>query len=162
MRRLRATFATLGLVLVLVLAFVPAAIAAPEQSAVEGTWAWVNTLWEPRALPNGAEIGYGEEIGTWTGGFSGTSFDTFKAVFQPGGGGFGVGTLWVYFDGEVNGTDGEMLMRITFLTHNDGSMSGQWAIVKGWDGLEGLSGHGSWIIEGDEAAADYSGVVQMK
>lgn len=164
---MRWTVVTLSLVLVLVLGLVPEAMAAPVRTAVAGTWAWENTAWESKALPNGdengfGEVGHGSEIATWTGGFSGTSVDTFKAVFQPNGeGGFGIGTLWVNFDGTVNDVDGKMLLRVTFWAHGDGTMIGHWTIVKGWDGLEGLSGQGTWSI-GDAVAADYNGVVLMK
>ena len=168
MTKTRSTLVALGLVMLLMLVLVPAATAASGRTAVAGTWSWENTLYESMVLPNSGEIIYGEEVGAWTGGFGGDSFDTFKAVYQPNGenGGFFVGALWVNFDGAVNGVSGKMLMRVNFADRNAGFMDGHWSIVKGWDGLEGVSGQGTWIIhyglDWVDEAADYSGVVKMK
>jgi hypothetical protein len=165
MARTRSTVVVLGLVMLLMLVLVPAATAASGRTAVSGEWSWVNTLAEVKALPNGGEIYYyAEEDGTWTGDISGASVDTFRAVFQPKGEDdwLFIGNLWVNFEGTVNGVAGEMLMRVTFADRGDGFMDGHWSIVKGWDGLEGVSGQGTWIIYYDDPAATYSGMVKMK
>lgn len=157
------TIVGLAVLLGLLLAAGVASAAQPSATAVSGTWYWENTMWESMVLPKGGEVGHGEENGWWTGGLSGTSFDTFKAVFQPfGEGGFGIGTLWVNFDGAVNEVDGKLLMRLNFWAHGDGFMHGHWTIVKGADGLEGVSGGGTWIIGPEDILADYNGVVRMK
>jgi hypothetical protein len=167
MTKTRSTLVALVLVMLLMLVLVPAATAASGRTAVAGTWGWVNTLAEVKDLPSGGQVIYGEETGTWTGNISGTSFDTFKAVFQPKGEDdwLFVGTLWVNFEGTVNGVSGEMLMRVNFADRGDGFMDGHWSIVKGWDGLEGVSGQGTWIQWYDVEPvppAVYSGVVKMK
>jgi hypothetical protein len=163
MTKTRSALVALGLVMLLMLVLVPAATAASGRTAVSGTWSWETDLWEQKDLPSGGATIYGEETGTWEGGFSGTSFDTFKAVFQPSGeSGFFVGTLWVNFEGTVNGVTGQMLMRVNFADRGDGFMDGHWSIVKGWNGLEGVSGQGTWIIFYEDAAATYGGVVKMK
>jgi hypothetical protein len=164
MAKKRSALVALGLVMLLMLVLVPAATAASGRTAVSGTWSWENTLYEPKLLPSGGEVAYGEEIGAWEGDISGTSFDTFKAVYQPKGEDdwFFVGTLWVNFEGTVNGVTGKMLMRVNFADRGDGFMDGHWSIVKGWDGLKGVSGQGTWIIFYEDAAATYSGVVKMK
>lgn len=162
----RSALVALALVMLLMLVLVPAATAASGRTEVAGTWSWVNTKFEPRLLPSGGANIYGEEIGAWTGGISGTSFDTFKAVFQPNDElGFFVGTLWVNFEGTVNGVEGKMLMRVNFFDGGDGFMDGHWSIVKGWDGLEGVSGQGTWIIwynVDPVPPAEYSGMVKLK
>ena len=165
MTKTRSTLVALGLVLLLMLVLVPAATAASGRTAVSGTWYWEGTLAETMLLPNGGEIIFhAEENGWWTGGLSGTSFDTFHAVSQPKGEDdwLAIGTLWVNFEGTVNGVAGKMLMRVNFADRGDGFMDGHWSIVKGWDGLEGASGQGTWIIFYEDAAATYSGVVKMK
>jgi hypothetical protein len=164
MAKTRSALVALGLVMLLMLVLVPAATAASGRRAVSGTWSWENTLYEPKFLPSGGEVAYGEEIGAWEGDISGTSFDTFTAVYQPKSEDdwFFVGTLWVNFEGTVNGDTGKMLMRVNFADRGDGFMDGHWSIVKGWDGLEGVSGQGTWIIGYEDAAAVYSGVVKMK
>jgi len=167
MTKTRSTLVALGLVLLLMLVLVPAATAAAGRTAVSGTWFWENTLAEWKDLPSGGQIIYGEEIGEWTGGISGTSFDTFKAVYQPKGEDdwLFVGTLWVNFEGMVNGVSGKMLLRVNFADRGDWFMDGHWSIVKGWDGLEGVSGQGTWIQWYDVEPvppATYNGMVKMK
>jgi len=41
-------------------------------------------------------------------------------------------------------------------------MDGHWSIVKGWNGLEGVSGQGTFLKWDGAPEADYSGVVEMK
>ena len=163
MKKMSSAFVTLGLVIVLILVLAPAATAASGRTAVSGTWTWENTLWDAMDLPTGGQVGYGEEIGVWTGAFAGSSFDTFNGVYQPQGGGgeLFVGTLWIHFDGKVNGVSGKMLMRVTFKGGGPvPGMDGQWTIVKGWDGLGGLSGSGTWYIR-EEGPAHHTGMVRM-
>jgi len=153
----------LGLVVVLIFAFVPSA-GAGERIAASGTWTWVTIGGESVDLPSGgSHITYAEEIGTWDGTFSGTSLDTFRAEFSPGR--VFNGTLWIYFDGMVNGVDGKMLMRFTFQGDPMANpMWGRWAIVKGSDGLEGVSGSGTWYSDFDAEGnyvAEYTGTIQM-
>ena len=161
MKRTLRTLLLLGLAAILVFAFVPAA-AGGERIEASGTWTWVNTGVEWVDLPNGGtHITYGEEIGTWGGTFSGTSLDTFKAEFSPGP--IYNGTLWIYFDGTVAGEEGTMLMRFTFHGRGD-PMWGHWAIVKGSDGLEGISGSGTWssdFVDEENYVAEYTGTIQM-
>jgi hypothetical protein len=167
MTKTRSALVALGLVMLLMLVLVPAATAASGRTAVAGTWSWEGVA-EVRDLPSGGQIINGQEDGVWTGSFSGDSFDTFKAVFQPNGenGGFVVGTLWANFVGAVNGVNGKLLIRVNYADRNAGFMDGHWSIVKGWDGLEGVSGQGTWIIhygtDWVDEAADYIGVVKMR
>jgi len=164
MTKTRPTLVALGLVMLLMLVLVPAATAASGRTAVSGTWSWVTTQFEAKDLPTGGVTFYGAEDATWTGGFSGTSFDTFKGVYQPKGanGEFEIGTLWANFDGTVNGVTGKMLMRVNFANRGNGFMDGHWSIVKGWNGLEGVSGQGTFLKWDGAPEADYSGVVEMK
>jgi hypothetical protein len=155
MKRFVSVATTLTLAAALLFAFVPAA-GAGRGTEASGTWTWVNTGVEAAELPNGGtHITYATEIGTWGGTFTGTSLDTFRAEFSPGP--IYNGTLWIEFEGTVNGVSGTMLMRVTF--HGIGDpMWGHWAIVKGSDGLEGLSGSGTWTSDwADEEMLDYVG-----
>lgn len=166
MKKLAAILLALTLVGALVFAFAPAA-GASEGIEASGTWRWVGTGAEVKELPNGGvHFTHATENGTWDGTFSGTSLDTGRAEISPGP--VLNGVLLIEFEGTVNGIPGTMLMRVTF--HGDpmaAPMWGRWAIVKGADGLEGVSGSGTWYSDFVDAgmqdyAAEYTGTIRMR
>ena len=77
-----------------------------------------------------------------------------------------VGPLLGELQWAVNGVNGKLLIHVNYADRNAGFMDGHWSIVKGWDGLEGVSGQGTWIIhygtDWVDEAADYIGVVKMR
>lgn len=165
MKKLVAIVLRLAIVGVLIFAFVPTA-GAGEGIEASGTWRWVGTGADVKVLPNGGvHFTNATEIGTWDGTFSGTSLDTGHAEISPGP--VLNGILWVEFEGTVNGVAGTMLMRVAF--HGDpmaAPMWGHWSIVKGTDGLEGVSGSGTWYAdvvdaETQDYAAEYTGTIRM-
>ena len=159
--------------LVLVIGLVPAVAARQPgtTSPVSGTWTWVNTgaVWTD--LPDGSQQVVGDEAGTWTGSFQGTSRDAFVMTFQPPlwtspedtEWGSAKGSLTAYFDGVAGDKNGTMIMEITiFEEANSWVMTGTWTIVAGKGALKHVSGSGSWLCDGMASSATYWGSITWK
>ena len=88
----------------------------------------------------------GEETGTWTGTFTGTSHDFFYAVIQPSG----IVHLpygLIFFEGTVDGRYGTLVISFAPGEKIAGEWSGKWEILSGTDGLENLRGRGKRAAE---------------
>ena len=147
------------MVLAFTLMSVPAVLihATPRETA-SGSWTYVVTSIEVTKNANGNIFKYGEEIGTWTGTFEGTSFDYFEVVVHPKG--FVTCQGRIAFDGSVNGESGTM--DILFVGKKDlaaGLWSGKWVILGGAGGLTNLQGRGTW--EGPSLNLDYEGWIHF-
>ena len=148
------------MVLAFTLMSVPAVlIHATPRKVASGTWTYVVTSIEVTKTANGNIFKYGEEIGTWTGTFEGTSFDYFEVIVHPKG--FVTCQGRIAFDGTVNGESGTM--DILFVGKKDlvtGLWSGKWVILGGTGGLANLQGRGMW--DGPSFDLDYSGWIHFK
>ena len=74
------------LVALLPILLIPVVNATPPQTA-EGKWEYSLVPGYPitTKVAGGNTFRYGEEIGTWTGTFVGTSFDFFEVIMHPAG-----------------------------------------------------------------------------
>jgi hypothetical protein len=168
MRRVVALVAAL----VLVMSLVPAVAAkqAGTTTPVSGTWTWVNTgaVWTD--LPDGSQQVVGEEAGSWTGSFQGTSHDEFVMTFQPPlwtsdalPWGPAEGSLTASFDGLAGDKNGTMVMEMTIVeAANTWVMTGSWTIASGTGALKHVSGSGSWYCSGMAASATYWGSITWR
>jgi Protein of unknown function (DUF3224) len=139
-----------------------AATAAPTPTPVSGVWSWYGGEFLP--APDGDTTYFsGYELGRWTGGFEGTSYEPFGGVAYPDG------RLWavitINFKGTVDGVRGKFVMQLTALyplTEGADDEGGMWTIISGTGGLRSLRGVGSWVYtHSDEqySYGDYSGVM---
>jgi hypothetical protein len=131
--------------------------AVPPEPA-SGTWTYVNTKKEITKKADGNVFIYGEEEGTWTGTFEGTSFDYFEIVKHSNG--FVNCQGRISFEGTVKGEDGTL--EILFVGKKDIAANhwmGKWVILSGTEGLKNLKGQGNW--EGPSADLDYSGMIHF-
>jgi hypothetical protein len=160
-----------GIVVLLAIAIVPAAWAGPHRATtkVSGDWSWVNTSWEETVTAGGNKLMTGDEVGTWTGTFKGTSYDVFAMTAMPPFDydnnlyGAGWGTLTCSFTGKVAGKKGSMMVFFTIEEPaNDPVMTGHWVIVCGTEGLARLSGRGTWVSSGVDNSAKYKGRLAWK
>lgn len=136
---------------------IPAIYASPPVP-VSGEWTYAVTLYEEVKDANGNTFKYGEEIGTWTGTFEGTSFDYFELVIHPNG--FVTCQGRIAFTGSVDGKSGTM--EILFVGKKDLTVnlwSGKWVILGSAGELTGLKGHGTW--EGPSFDLDYEGYMHF-
>jgi len=146
------------IVALLPMLLIPAAYATPSEPA-SGTWAYTVTHIEDTKVAGGNTFRYGEEIGTWTGTFVGTSFDYFELVVHPSG--FVTCQGQINFEGTVNG-DKSGTMVILFVGKKNLEInlwSGKWVILSGTGDLANLRGKGTW--EGPSFNLDYSGQIHF-
>jgi len=137
--------------------FLPNVFASPPEPA-SGSWTYVVTSIEDTKYADGNTFRYGEEIGTWTGTFTGTSFDYFEVVIHPKG--FVTCQGRIAFTGDVNGASGTL--EIIFIGKKDLAVnlwSGKWVILGGTGDLAGLQGRGTW--EGPSFDLDYEGWIHF-
>jgi hypothetical protein len=158
-----------GIVLVLAMAVAPAALAAPPCTTthVSGNWSWVNNSATITTLDNGDMLVDGDEYGTWTGTFAGSSYDVFEMTFAPPleGPEWGAawGTLTATFKGKVGGKNGHMTMFFTIReAANSTVMTGTWVILSGTKALKHVSGSGTWVSSGFDSSATYAGMIRWK
>ena len=159
-----------GIVVLLAIAIVPAAGARHHAKAkVAGDWSWVNTSFEETLTAGGNKLMTGDEIGTWTGTFQGSSYDVFAMTGMPPFDydnslyGASWGTLTCCFTGKVAGKKGSMMVFFTIEEPaNDPVMTGDWVIVCGTAGLAHLSGSGTWVSSGVDSSAKYNGRLTWK
>ena len=160
-----------GIVMALAVTVVPAAWAGSHRATtrVSGDWSWVNTSWEETQTAGGNKLMTGDEVGTWTGAFQGSSYDVFAMTGTPpfdyDNNLYGVswGTLTCSFTGKVAGKKGSMMVFFTIEEPaNDPVMAGHWVIVCGTEGLARLSGSGTWVSSGVDNSATYKGRLAWK
>jgi hypothetical protein len=150
----------LCLATILMVVCVPTAFATHPQKA-QGTWTWVNTGFDVRAVDGGSQYAVGDEDGTWVGTFTGTSHDEFAGVIPPDQS-IG-GALTVVFRGRVGHARGTVVMFMTWWAPISSLfMDGTWEIVYSSGGLKHLRGNGTWVSLVDEtntpiSAANYTG-----
>ena len=136
---------------------IPLVFASPPVPA-SGEWTYVVTYIEDIKTANGKTFRYGEEIGTWTGTFTGTSFDYFEVIIHPKG--FVTCQGRIAFTGTVSGKSGTM--EILFVGKKDLTVnlwSGKWVILDGTGELTGIHGKGTW--EGPSYNLDYIGCIHF-
>ena len=166
---MRTRLIIVGIVMALAVTVVPAAWAGSHRATtkVSGDWSWENTGAKVTDLPDGNKLITGDEVGTWTGTFKGTSYDVFAMTGMPpfADDDYGAqwGTLTCYFTGTVAGKKGNMMVFFTIEEPaNDPVMTGHWVIVCGTDGLARLSGRGTWVSSGVDSSAKYKGRLAWK
>jgi hypothetical protein len=151
----------------------PAAGAAPpgSVSAVSGHWTWINNSATVVDLETGEQVFSGDEFGTWTGTFKGTSYDVFEMTFAPPiwltdadtEWGPAWGTLTATFTGTMGGKHGRATLYFTIReAANSWVMTGTWVILSGTKALKHVSGSGTWVSSGFDSSADYAGTLRWK
>jgi hypothetical protein len=149
----------------LLLTAVPAAATPPED--VAGDWTYVPTVVELTKVAGQNMFFDGEDIGTWTGAFEGTSTEDFVIVYH-GGAGFNYYSGLIEFTGTVNGSDpGTMIIR-TVGTQWSGTpeptfdvpWNGRWVIISGSEGLANI--HGCGTFTGPSLDLDYEGTIHFE
>ncbi len=158
---------------VLALVLVAAAGAAPpgSRTPVSGHWTWINNGATVADLDTGEQVVSGDEYGTWTGTFKGTSYDVFEMTFAPPiwvteadkEWGRAWGTLTATFKGTIGGKRGMATIYFTIREEaNTWVMTGTWVILSGTKALKHVSGSGTWVSSGFDSSADYSGTIRWK
>ena len=155
------------LLIVFGLVLAPIPVGADEGVDVSGDWTYVPTYLEfvERDGPN--IFALGGDIGTWTGGFVGTTTEDFVLVHSPAGG-YNLYSGELRFEGAVEDADGVLRSgTMTMQTHgkqdpgtlepSDSLWVGHWSIVSGTGELEGIQGHGRFV--GPSFDLDYWGTV---
>jgi hypothetical protein len=159
-RRMRKKLSALlvCLVALLTVLMIPAVQATPPEPA-SGSWTYIVDLIEITKVAGGNTFKYGEETGTWTGTFVGTSFDFFELIVHPSG--FVTCQGLIDFTGTVNGESGTMIIKFIGKKTGDPMLwSGTWVIISGTGGLANLHGRGTW--EGPSFNLDYSGQIHFE
>ena len=136
---------------------ISSAHATPPTTA-SGDWTYIVTHEEITREADGNTFIYGEDVGTWTGTFDGTSDETFIVVVHRSGFMYYKGLL--DFTGTVDGKSGTLVIR-TVGKYDPGTeeWSGQWVIISGTDDLANLRGQGTF--RGISYAVEYSGKVHF-
>jgi hypothetical protein len=162
------------IVLVLAVAVLLAAIAAPAASAsracpvsgpviASGQWSWWGGVFTKDVVVGDDEYFKGYEYGAWEGTFDGKSFEPFWGVFH--GDGTGWALITIEFKGEIAGRRGKADLQLSVDIRTDGTMGGHWMVDRGSGGLHSLTGVGTWEyvgVNGDgHDYADYDGVVWL-
>ena len=156
---MRKKFSALLVCLVSLLPILIPAICATPSEPASGTWEYTVTLLEDTKVAGGNLFRYGEEIGTWTGTFEGTSEDYFELVVHPSG--FVTCQGQINFDGIVKGKSGTMVILFVGKKNLEiGLWSGKWVILSGTGDLANLRGKGTW--EGPSFNLDYSGQIHFE
>ena len=173
MTKARAAVLLVCVAVVLAVVLAPAAGAAPRgcTTAVNGHWTWENNSATVMDLETGEQVFSGDEYGTWTGTFTGTSYDVFEMTFAPPlwqedadtEWGAAWGTLTATFTGRMGGKPGTATMYFTIReAANTWVMTGTWVILSGTKALKHVSGSGTWVSSGFDSSADYSGTLRWK
>jgi hypothetical protein len=122
---------------------------------VSGEWKYVSVGKDMRS-GGGYTFVLGEETGTWTGSFTGTSHDYFQAVKHPSGDVY-LSYGLIFFEGTVEGRTGTMVINFAPGEKVDEVWSGRWQILSGTDELENIRGRGYW--RGPSFDLDYYGKI---
>ncbi len=168
---MKARLIFLGVVVAVAVTMAPVAWAGSHRATtrVSGGWSWVNVSSTETTLTGGNKLFAGDEIGTWTGTFKGTSYDTFAMTLTPpfdwdnNDYGPAWGTLMSYYTGTVAGKKGSMVVFFTIEEPaDDPVMVGHWVIMCGTEGLANLRGSGTWVSSGVDSSATYKGRIAWK
>ena len=130
----------------------------PRARFASGTWEYTPGVKDFRYGDSYTFI-LGDEDGTWTGTFTGTSYDVFSAVIQPSGIVYLHYGL-IFFEGTVDGKEGTLIISFAPGENIGGEWSGEWEILSGTDDLENLRGHGTWW--GPSKDLEYSGKIYFR
>ena len=134
------------------------AVHTTKSEPASGEWTYQVDLLLTTKEANGNTFKYGEETGTWSGTFTGTSFDFFELVAHPSG--FVTCQGLIDFTGTVNGVSGTMIIKFIGKKTGDPLLwSGTWVIISGTGGLANLRGRGTWW--GPSLDLDYSGNIHF-
>ena len=119
-----------------------------------GKWTYVPIEKDTRVVDDYTFV-LGSEEGTWTGTFTGTTYDAYVAMKDPAG----VSHLYyglIKFDSIViDGREGSLIISFGPGEKVEGQWSGVWEIVSGTNELENLHGKGTWW--GPSQNLDYEG-----
>ncbi len=126
-----------------------------EALRASGEWTYVIVGKDTRSY-EGYTFILGEETGTWTGTFTGTSHDYFQAVMQPSGVVY-LSYGLIFFEGTVEGRSGTLVISFAPGEKVEGEWSGKWEILSGTGELENLRGRGKWW--GPSLDLDYKGKI---
>jgi len=173
MKRTRLVVLVVSVALLLAMVLGSTALAVPPgtTSAVSGGWSWVNNSATVSDGPGGTMVFAGDEFGTWTGSFRGTSYDVFTMTFyppletaeNPGVLGPAAGDLTATFKGKVGVNRGTMTMYFTIWEPaNSYVMTGTWTILSGTKALKHVRGSGTWVSSGVDSTATYAGTITWK
>jgi hypothetical protein len=125
---------------------------------VSGEWTYVITNKLVLNEFNGYKFVYGEENGTWTGAFSGSSTDFFTLIKDSA---FARCRGIIFFKGSVEDREGTLEIKFVGSKNlSTGLWLGWWLILDGTGELENLHGYGSW--NGPSMDLDYSGKVRFR
>ena len=131
---------------------------ARDKIRASGEWTYVSLGKDIRS-GEGYMFILGEETGTWTGTFTGTSHDYFQAVKQPSGVVY-LSYGLIFFEGTVDGRYGTLVISFAPGENVGGEWSGKWKILSGTGDLENLSGQGKWW--GPSQDLDYKGRIYFE
>jgi hypothetical protein len=136
------SIALMALVFALLLLPTIITYAKPPES-VSGEWFYTPYKVEITKEVGGNTFKYGEEDGTWTGNFEGSSNDFFNVIAHPSG--FVTCQGRINFEGTVNNKEGSMVILFVGKKNLEtGLWLGKWVILSGTDDLENLNGQGTW------------------
>ena len=137
---------------------VPASAGRPDTAS--GDWDYVPTSIEVVPGPGQTTFVYGEDIGTWSGTFVGTSTEEFVIVNHAKAG-FNFYSGVIEFTGSVDGRVGTLTIKTNgkqdpgTVQPGPGLWFGHWVIVGGTGDLANL--HGQGTFNGPSLFLDYDG-----
>jgi len=146
------------LLFALVLTAAPVSAGPPAEA--NGDWSYVPFGIEVVPGPGQTTFIYGEDTGTWSGTFDGTSTEEFVIVNHANNG-FNFYRGVVEFTGSVDGRFGTVTIKTNgkqdpgTVAPGPGLWSGHWVIVGGTGDLANLHGHGTF--SGPSLFLDYEG-----
>jgi hypothetical protein len=140
---------------VVAIALLGATLTASADSSLEeisADFTYVPTIMNMKLVDSNMFLDATDE-GSWTGDFTGTSYEEYSVIFH-GFAGFFIYDTGFYqgratFDGTVQGKQGTL--EILFIGHSSGSMddwNGTWRILDGMGELESVQGNGIWYMNG--------------
>lgn len=150
---MRKLLLVLAMAIGVVLSATPAIADRPTE--ISGDWTYIPEVHSERVVGPNVFI-EGSDIGTWTGGFEGTSTEEFRVVVHP--------TYLSYrglveFEGYFEGLHGTLTLKTNGFMHDGETWVGHWLIVGSGGELEGLRGVGTFI--GPSLDVDYQGKVHF-
>ena len=142
----------------LLMGAVPTSAGPPGDAS--GDWNYLPTVDEVVEGPGQTTFIYGEDIGTWSGTFVGTSTEEFVVVNHAKAG-FNFYSGVIEFTGSVDGHVGTLTIKTNgkqdpgTVEPGPGLWSGHWVIVGGTGDLANL--HGQGTLTGPSLSLDYEG-----
>jgi len=134
-------FVSLVLVIILSLSTITA-LAGPPDRDVAGTWCYLPYVMEPEIHGKNTFL-YIEDIGAWTGTFSGMSTDIGTTIIHGGSGKMNYKGIVSFDEVTVNGETGTLEMKVNGKLHG-AEWEGHWVITGSGGDLSGLKGNGTW------------------